>query len=87
MYYVYVLRSIKDGSFYKGRTNDLSRRLLEHNRGETCSNRGKRPFQLIYVELCDSLEEAKYLESYLKSGFGREIIKEIYADVAEWYTR
>lgn len=33
MYYVYILKSGKNGKLYKGVTNDLKRRLKEHNEG------------------------------------------------------
>ncbi|HHT9136972.1 MAG TPA: GIY-YIG nuclease family protein [Candidatus Wunengus sp. YC60] len=83
MFYVYVLKSLIDGSYYKGRTTNVERRLKEHQNGKTQSNRIKKPFKLVHVELTDNLEGAKNLELYFKSGFGRENIKEIDADVAE----
>ncbi len=83
MYYVYVLKSLVDGSYYKGRTNEINRRLKEHASGKTQSVRVKRPLKLVHVEVVDTIDEAKRLEIYFKSGFGREIIKEIDADVAE----
>ena len=33
MWYVYVLESERTGRFYKGCTNDITRRLSEHNAG------------------------------------------------------
>lgn len=68
---------MSDGTFYKGLTNNLDRRLEEHDKGKTISNRVKRPFKLIHVELEEGLESAKKLELYFKSGFGREIIREL----------
>ena len=83
MFYVYVIKSLADGTFYKGRTKDLTRRLREHESGKTQSIRIKAPFRLIHVEICYTIEEAIEMEHYLKSGYGREIIAEINADVAE----
>jgi putative endonuclease len=40
MYYVYVLKSEKDGRLYKGLTSDLEKRLLQHNAGITKSTKG-----------------------------------------------
>lgn len=77
MYYVYVIKSLKDGSYYKGRTSNLVRRLKEHSDGKTQSNKVKRPFKLIYVELVNDIECAIKMEQFFKSGFGREVIKEI----------
>ena len=50
MYYVYVLRSNKDGKHYIGYTNDLKRRFEEHNQGNNLSTRNRIPFELIYYE-------------------------------------
>ena len=47
---VYVLRSARDGNLYIGMTNDLKRRLKEHQQGKSTSNRHRRPFELIYAE-------------------------------------
>ncbi len=49
-YYVYVLRSLKDGNLYIGMTNNLSRRLYEHNLGYKGSTKSRAPFKLIYKE-------------------------------------
>ncbi len=83
MYYVYVIQSLNTGSFYKGLTKNVESRLAEHNNGKTQSNRCNRPFRLIHVELCSDIKDARRLEKYFKSGSGREVIQEIYADVAE----
>ena len=52
MYYVYVLKSLKDGDLYTGSTNNLKRRFEEHNLGKEKSTRYRRPFELIYYEAC-----------------------------------
>ena len=51
MYYVYVLLSEKDGRFYTRSTNDLKRRLVEHNAGKVVSTQRRKPFKLIYYEV------------------------------------
>jgi putative endonuclease len=77
MYFVYVLRSEKDGRFYTGITNNLKHRLVEHNRGKssTPSTKNQRPFILIYFEKVENRRVAREREKYLKSGSGREFIK------------
>ncbi|MCX5706621.1 MAG: GIY-YIG nuclease family protein, partial [Candidatus Omnitrophica bacterium] len=50
MCYVYVLCSLKNNRYYIGSTNNLKRRLAEHNRGESLSLRNKGPFKLVYCE-------------------------------------
>ncbi len=53
------------------------RRLIEHNRGLTKSTKSRRPFKLIYIEEFEKRLEARKREKYLKSGIGRETIKEL----------
>jgi len=77
MYFVYVLKSLNKNRFYKGFTRDLDRRLREHNDGLCQTTRSLRPFVLVFVQMCDSRLEARKFEKYLKSGGGREIIREI----------
>ena len=45
------------------------------------------PLDLIHVELCDNRIVTRKMEKYFKSGYGREIISEISAGVAKWYTQ
>ncbi|MDP8230578.1 MAG: GIY-YIG nuclease family protein, partial [Candidatus Gorgyraea atricola] len=52
MYYVYALKSMKDKELYTGFTDNLERRIGEHNRGEEPSTRPRVPFELIYFEGC-----------------------------------
>ena len=70
MYKVYLLRSKKNGSFYIGYTNDIDRRLKEHNSGMVEYTRKYKPWVLIYYESFISLEDAKGREKNLKS-FGK----------------
>ncbi len=72
MYYVYILRSEKDGNFYTGMTNDLQRRLHEHNGGFVNSTKARIPFELLYSETFVSREQARTKEKWFKSGGGRE---------------
>ncbi|OGE36854.1 hypothetical protein A3B45_01615 [Candidatus Daviesbacteria bacterium RIFCSPLOWO2_01_FULL_39_12] len=77
MYYVYVLRSLKTGEFYKGLTANLNQRLKAHLGGKTKSTKIRLPVELMHVEICETRTEARKLEKYFKSGFGRELIEEI----------
>ncbi len=71
MYYVYVLKSEMDGMFYTGFTADLKRRLSEHKSGQSISTSLRRPFKLIYYEVCFDRDDALRREKYLKSGNGK----------------
>ena len=76
MWYVYVLRSKETDRFYTGMTSDLERRLAEHNSGKTKSSKGYRPWDLFFSEEFETMEEARKRELYLKSGSGREFVKD-----------
>lgn len=72
MFYVYVLRSKKDKQLYIGYTNDLKRRIEEHNSGKNTSTKYRRPFELIYYEAYKLKEDAEHREDMLKL-FGRAL--------------
>jgi putative endonuclease len=69
---VYVLRSCKTGFRYIGQTNNLERRLQEHENGDTKSIRFQRPFTIEYIEKHPTRLEAMRRERWLKTGVGRE---------------
>ena len=75
MYYTYVLRSLKDSKFYTGYSDDLKRRLGQHNRGLNFSTKSRKPFVLIYYEACLNQYDARAREKYLKSGMGKRYIR------------
>jgi putative endonuclease len=73
--YVYVIRSSRDGNFYVGLTNDLAKRLDQHNSGKVPSTRNRVPFDLIYWEGCLNRSDAVRREKYLKTAWGKRYIK------------
>ncbi len=75
MFFVYILRSGKDHKLYTGFTNDLKRRVWEHNHSNTFSTRGRLPLHLIYYEYCVNKEDAIARERFLKTGRGKKYIK------------
>lgn len=66
IYYVYILKSLKDGTYYKGFTMDYLDRFNEHNSGRTRYTFNKRPWELFYVEICSTKKEALIREKKLK---------------------
>lgn len=66
MFYVYILKSKKDGKLYIGSTNDLRRRFKEHNDGKVHSTKSRAPFELRYYEAYFSEEDARRREHSLK---------------------
>ena len=77
IYYVYVIRSEKDSRLYKGLTEDLEKRIIQHNKGENRSTKGFRPWVLVYSKVFTLRVAARDYEKYLKSGIGREFLKTI----------
>jgi putative endonuclease len=76
MFSVYILYSPSSSKTYVGFTNNLSRRLNEHNFTETKGFTLKyRPWVNIYEEVFELKSEAMKKEKYFKSGLGREDIK------------
>jgi putative endonuclease len=66
MFYVYIIQSKKDKDLYIGSTNNLKRRLLEHNNGLNHSTKFRVPFELVYCEIYKSEEDARRREHNLK---------------------
>lgn len=75
-YFVYIL-SCEDNSYYKGIISNIERRFDQHMHGQCNFTKNKNP-QIVFVQICEDRLEARKLEKYLKSGSGREIIKELY---------
>lgn len=75
MWFVYFIESKTKQFLYIGATNDLQRRIEQHNSGNVQSTKLYRPFELIgYIALPTAIQ-ARTLESYLKTGSGRAILK------------
>lgn len=49
-YFVYILQSLKDGSYYIGSTQDLDARVERHNQGRSSYTKARRPWKLVYSE-------------------------------------
>ncbi len=77
-YCVYVLKC-SDGTFYKGQTNNIKRRLDEHRKGEVSWTAKNLPVLLVHSEQYKTRNEVIEREKYLKTGRGREWIKKHYA--------
>ena len=77
MYYVYVLLSLNYQTRYVGSTDDIDRRLKEHNQGKSRYTKGRKPWKLIYKESYNTKEEALEREKFLKTGKGRELLDEL----------
>ena len=78
-YYTYVIRSLTSGRHYIGSTNDIERRLRDHNRGKNRSVRGRGPFELVLVETYGSRADAERREKQIKSYKGGEAFRRLIA--------
>ena len=74
-YYTYILKSEKDGKIYTGYTQDLRKRLNQHNKGLSIYTKNRGPFVLIYYEACLLGSKARSRELFLKSGMGKRYLK------------
>ena len=79
MYKVYVIKSEIDSRLYVGFTENIERRLKEHNSGKTRSTKGYILWVLVYTEEIIERPAARMREKYLKSGSGKEYLKRILA--------
>ena len=76
MFYVYLLESEKNEELYTGFTNDLAKRVKEHNQGLNFSTKSARPLKCIYYEACTNEQDARRRETYLKTTQGKRLIKQ-----------
>ena len=66
MYYVYLLASQRTKWIYVGFTNNLWRRIEEHNSGKSEYAASRGPWRLVYFEAFSSKEDAIEREQQLK---------------------
>ncbi len=75
MFYAYILRSLKDGSYYYGHTEDVKDRLLVHNSGKQRYTKGHIPYTIHYTEEFKTRKEAMSREKFFKSIEGYNWLK------------
>jgi len=76
-YYVYVLWSHKDKKFYIGYSDDVDRRVLEHQRGANISTAKRLPVRLIFFEAYVSKKDALRREKYFKTTKGKTTLRQM----------
>ncbi len=76
MYYVYLLRSVKNpAKTYIGYTTRLKQRLDTHNSGGSVHTKTDRPWKLVMYLAFDSEQKALSFEKYIKVGSGNAFAK------------
>jgi putative endonuclease len=75
MFYNYAIQSLKNKEIYIGYTDNLRKRLKEHNQGMVKSTKLYVPWKLIYYETCLDKEDTLRREHYLKITQGQCLLK------------
>ncbi len=74
---VYILKSLVNGRFYIGSTDNILRRTDEHNRGKSIYTRLTKPFELVFTQDFTTPTEARSIEYRLKKLKRRDILERI----------
>ena len=83
MYYTYAIVSLARSYIYVGISDNPERRIASHNAGHNKTTKPYRPFRMLLIEQFDSREKARAREKYLKSGVGKEFLKQLLIE-ADW---
>jgi putative endonuclease len=75
-YSTYILKSEKNGTHYYGHSQNLEKRLNDHNNGRVRSTKAHRPWKIIYVEEFSLRSEAREREFFFKSLEGYNYLKQ-----------
>ena len=77
MYWVYILKSRDYQKSYIGYTDNVERRLQEHNSGRTAFTKKYKPWEVIHRESFTNITDAIQREKFLKSRSGRRFLKSV----------
>ena len=77
MFYIYIIKSDKDGSYYIGSCKDIKKRLAQHNCGLVKSTKKGVPWSLAYQEIYQELKDARRRELQIKSWKKRGAIERL----------
>ncbi|MBI5018673.1 GIY-YIG nuclease family protein [Candidatus Gottesmanbacteria bacterium] len=78
MFFVYILVSTRYSKTYVGITDNLIRRLNEHNKGQHIYTKRYMPWKILFSNEFDTRVTARKKEKYLKSAAGRRWIKKVF---------
>ena len=78
MFIVYILKSNSAKKSYVGVTNDIERRLREHNSGKHFYTKRYIPWEIIHTESFNAFKEARSREKFLKTTGGRRFLKKLF---------
>ena len=72
MFFVYLLKSVKDGSFYIGQAGDVKERIRRHNSGYVQTTKNRAPWMLLGSEQYSTREMARWREYELKQSYSKK---------------
>ena len=75
MHYIYILL-LSNKDLYKGSTDNLKRRVSEHNQRKVESTKNYLPAKLIHYEAYLDKKDAQRREKFLKTTEGRRLLKQ-----------
>lgn len=77
-YYVYILQSDKDGSYYIGYSENPDKRLEKHNYSKKGYTATKKPWKIVYTEAfsgkAEALKRERFLKNQKNSAFYKKLI-------------
>ncbi len=76
-FFVYILQSMKDFSFYTGQCDDLDKRMSKHFDGLSKYTASKRTWRLVYFETFPDRSAALHREKEIKKQKSRKYIQEL----------
>ena len=77
MYTLYILFSVSLNRYYIGYTNDIHRRLTEHNRKKGKFTDIGIPWKLVYSEIYHCKKDAMMREKFIKSRKSKTFITKL----------
>ena len=75
-HFVYILQSEKDNTYYKGYSEDIQKRLKQHNNGESRYTSTKIPWKIVYFEKFETKRDALIREKQIKR-FNSDYLKKL----------
>ena len=77
MYYTYAIINKNKSYVYVGISDNYLRRIDQHNKGYNRTTKPYKPFEILLIEKYNNRIEARKREKYLKSGCGKEYLKNL----------
>jgi len=78
--HVYIIERSKNREFYIGSTENLERRVREHQAGKVAATRNKRPYKLVFSQEFENIDIAKKVERKIKSWKRKDFVERIIRD-------